>query len=125
MRGRRGSANPVNHAHYTDHCIMCTSASSHSLMSSAALPAPGAVYHYQPILAIIAVCVRYRSTDFLSCSDMGVRVIGLHSSTDFYIVIKTKVGVRIKSMAYYIGRFMGLYTAYTSHGGHPSGNGKP
>ena len=26
---------------------------------------------------------------------MGVRVIGLHRSTDFYIVIKTKVGVHI------------------------------
>ena len=63
---------------------------SHAVVSSAALPAPGAVYHYQPILAIIAVFGRYRSTDFLSCSDMGVRVIGLHRSTDFYIVIKNE-----------------------------------
>jgi len=49
---------PITH---TDHCVAYFSllSLSHAVVSSAALPASGAVYHYQPILTILAVFGRY------------------------------------------------------------------
>ena len=133
MRGRRGSAMSITH---TDHCVGPTSASSQCfIMPWCRLPlcrrqvlstTASLYWPVGPIAAFGRYYYTSRPTDFLSCGDMGVRVI--HRSTDFYIVIKNESWGAYLTIIFdgdELRRFMGLYTAHTSHGGHPPGIGKP
>ena len=101
---------------HTGHCVFqppltlsCRGVVCHSAGSKCCLPPPAYTGYTRRFWQI------YRPTDFLSCGDMGVRVV--HRSTDFYIVTKNESwgAYYIRWIAYYIRSFTGcrLHTPVT------------